>query len=402
MPVRAAALAEPPVAPTTDGPDPTGTNLVVGRGAELDALVAAVDEGRLGTGRLLVIEGAAGMGKSTLLGRLENSVKAIGGTVLRGSGVGAGTAPALWPWITIVRQLRAVEPDLTRELLEAPAADVLALLDPSARPDATVVHTDVALARTRLYRLLVDLLSAIRASRPLAVVIDDAHWLDRETVSLLDLVVDELVPQGVLIALALRPDEPTEGRDAVLSLASRVGGNARRLPLTGLTPDGVALIVRRLSAGDAAPEVSSALHERTGGNPFFIEELVALLISERRLDAEGVYTALPDGVRDVIRRRLDRLPEQTLTLLGVLALLGRGADLGLPRADRRLRGGLGSRRLRGGRAGRPARRRSRYGRFRAQPRPRPADPRGRAVDRTARPAACPNRSGAAGRAHHRR
>ncbi len=106
-------------------------DLVVGRRPELDALVAAVDKARHGAGELLLVEGAAGMGKSTLLHRLENSVRAIGGTVLRGSGVGAGAAPALWPWITIVRQLRSLEPDLTRELLEAPAADVLALL---ARP----------------------------------------------------------------------------------------------------------------------------------------------------------------------------------------------------------------------------------------------------------------------------
>ena len=319
--------SDPPSAPHDEPSGPF--DLVVGRNRELDALVAAVDHARLGAGQLLLIEGAAGMGKSTLLHRVKNSVRAIGGTVLCGSGVGAGTAPALWPWITIVRQLRSVEPDLTRELLEAPAADVLTLLDPSTRPGAAVEHTDVELARTRLYRLLVDLLSVIRESRPLAVVIDDAHWLDPETVNLLDLAVHELVSRGVLFALAVRPDEATDARQAVMSLVTRSGAKARRVPLAGLGADDVARIVRRLSGDEPPPEVVAGVYERTGGNPFFVEELVRLLISERRLDAVGVYSALPDSVRDVIGRRLDRLPEQTRTVLGVLALLGRGADVRL-------------------------------------------------------------------------
>ena len=328
-------LDGPAALPTAHSPDSVpaaqfetvAPEAVLGRAAELDAIVSAVDTARQGTGRMLVIEGPPGMGKSTILRRLENSVRAIGGVVLRASGVATGATPALWPWITVVRQLREIEPEITSAMLETPAAEILALLDPATGTAASPIeHFDAVLARTRLYRLLIDLLTATRKRHPLAIIFDDAHWLDADTVNLLALAAGELTSHGVLFAVGLRPDEVTEACESVSALGASMGGASLRLSLSGLAPADVGLIVQRLSGADPPAEVVDAMCGRTGGNPFFIEELARLLISERRLDAEGVYTVLPDGVRDVIRRRLDRLPEQTLAPLRVLAILGRGAS----------------------------------------------------------------------------
>jgi DNA-binding SARP family transcriptional activator len=307
---------------TTDRALPdTAVGAVVGRDAELARVISAADAANHGRGSLLIIEGPAGMGKSTILHALEGGMRAINGLVLRGAGGGSGATPALWPWITIVRRLRETMPELAD-------ADALALLDPSMGQRERSKPSDPLLARTRLYRAVIDLLAAARARGPLAVIIDDAHWVDRETLDLLALAADELVPAGVLIAVALRPDESPETRDIVAALGARIPGGVERIALRGLVGDDVARIVNRV-AGPHDADVVSAVAARTGGNPFFVLELVQLLMSERRLDPDGVYAALPTGVRDVLRRRLDRLPEQTNALLSALALLGRPAPVGL-------------------------------------------------------------------------
>ncbi len=309
---------------------------VVGRVAELDAVVAAVTSAKGGSGRLLVVDGPAGMGKSTILRRLENSVHAVGGLVLRAGGVGAGAMPALWPWVTIVRQLIDLIPDLNRSGRDGAAVRVLALLDPSfgdgvatGSPADAADAADAALIRTRLYRAVLDLLAAARADRMFAIVLDDVHWLDRETLDLLALAVDDLLVRGVLFAVALRPDESSEVRRTVEALGSGAPDNVMKLALTGLDVDSVRLIVRRVADVEPAAEVVDAICSRTAGNPFFVLEFVRLLVSERRFDREGVYALLPAGIREVLRRRLDRLPEQTLAVLGVIALMGRPVDVDL-------------------------------------------------------------------------
>ena len=87
----------------------------------------------------------------------------------------------------------------------------LALLDPSVATspegDKQGLGADPVLARTRLYRAVVDLLARAQRARPLALLVDDAHWLDPDTLGLLTLASDELIPQGVVVAVALRADE---------------------------------------------------------------------------------------------------------------------------------------------------------------------------------------------------
>ena len=102
-----------------------------------------------------------------------------------------------------------------------------------------------------------------------------------------------------------------------------------RLPLTGLTAADVEELIRRTNPGAAHRQLAPALVARTGGNPFFVTELLRLLTSERRLDLASVHTVLPHEVRDVLRRRIERLPDRTQSLLNVVALLNRPAEIPL-------------------------------------------------------------------------
>ena len=155
---------------------------------------------------------------------------------------------------------------------------------------------DPVLARTRLYRAVVDLLGQAHRARPLALLVDDAHWLDPDTLGLLALAADELVPQGVVVAVALRADEVPEVSDEIDAVAARHRADTVRLPLTGLTAADVEELVRRTNPDSADDALAPALVARTGGNPFFVTELLRLLTSERRLDvAVGQHGAPPSG-----------------------------------------------------------------------------------------------------------
>ena len=132
----------------------------------------------------------------------------------------------------------------------------------------------------------------------------------------------------MLFAVAFRSDEPS-----IADVQGMVDGvqaeRATRIDLRGLLPPEVAEVMRRVSGADPDPRVAAAVQARTGGHPLFVTELVRLLTSEHRLDADGVATALPRRIRDVLRRRLERLPGQTVALLTVVAVAGGTADVDL-------------------------------------------------------------------------
>jgi hypothetical protein len=197
------------------------------------------------------------------------------------------------------------------------ARAALAVLENGAPAGPTAA--DLAAPRMRMFRAVIDALAAARAVVPLAVVVDDLHWADADTLTLLALAVDELVHRGVLFAVAVRSDEP--GAGAALGLVDGLErADVQRMSLPPLQARDVALLVRDLSGAEADPEVVSAVRSRTAGNPLFVCELVRLLSSEHRLDAAGVRATLPGEVREVLRHRINRLPQQTVAVLTVIAV----------------------------------------------------------------------------------
>ncbi|MFC3502743.1 ATP-binding protein [Micromonospora krabiensis] len=284
----------------------------VGRHAELARLRRAATATADGP-RVAVVSGEAGAGKSSLLAHLRQELVAAGWTTVAGRCPEVEGAPPAWAWVEMLRQLAGVVPPA--EL----APEVAPLLGDTDRGPAG----DVTAGRFRLHRAVVAWLGAAAAERPLAVLLDDLHAADSETLLLLTSAV-ELTDAAVLFVVALRPgDNPGRLAATMAALARR---SPERLHLGGLAAPDVERLVGSVARTPVDPETVAALTARTGGNPFYVRE------SARLLAAEGALVAtseVPEGVRDVLRRRLSRLPETAVALLRLAAVVGREADVAI-------------------------------------------------------------------------
>lgn len=311
VPVPAAA---PPAAA---GPAPARAERLVGRDAELARLLEALDEASSGL-RVALIEGEPGIGKTRLAEEVGAEAARRGAMVLWGRSFEGGAAPALWPWLPPLRALAAALP--------APAQlapELAALLSPAAVPGGGA--TAVQVARFALVEAVADLLARSAAARPVVLVLDDIQWADVESLELLTSMVGRLADARLLIIVTVRELEVGRNDIVVATLAALTRSTgARRLPLRGLTSEATDALVAQ-TAGDLDPVAAASIHARAEGNPFFATELARLLASGQGLPG----TDVPSGVRDVVRRRLSLLPEATVELLRVAAVIGRDVDLGL-------------------------------------------------------------------------
>ncbi|MFJ8622058.1 BTAD domain-containing putative transcriptional regulator [Kitasatospora sp. NPDC093550] len=303
-----------PAPPRRPAPD---TRLFVGRDAELARLAQAADRAAAAGPGFALITGEAGLGKSELLERLGERLREEGWLVAAGQATDDEGAPPAWPWVVALRTIAAAL---------APPPESTEALAPllSDRASGRGPDEDVAAGRFRLNRAVARWLAAAARQRPLAVLLDDLHWADAETLALLTGLTD--LPPGtpLLVVAAYRPDE-IEGPLAD-QLAVLAGRSPLRLPLPGLSASAVAEVVRAAGTGPVDAGTLAALAERTGGNPFYVWE------SARLLGSEGALVALsevPQGVRDVLRRRLGRLPDTVVAVLRLAAVVGREADVEL-------------------------------------------------------------------------
>lgn len=299
----------------------------VGRDRELAELGSAIDELRNGQGGLVLLAGEAGIGKTRLASEVCTQAIDSGALAVWGRCSELEGMPAYWPWIQVLRRI-ADEAD-TGGLVEvlADAADEITRLVPelgAGRPSGRV-RPDEEGGRFRLFDTIARLLHWWAGRRRLVIVLDDLQWSDASSLAVLRHVSPELPDVGLLIMAIYRTEEIPDDHPlaAALPLLSRERG-ARLLELRGL---GVGEVDRYLAAahGPVAPDLAATIHWRTGGNPFFVAELARLLRDEgpKRLDV------LPRGVREVIGRRLRRLPDEVRQLVGAASVLGRDFDLDL-------------------------------------------------------------------------
>ncbi|MGX4733962.1 BTAD domain-containing putative transcriptional regulator [Kitasatospora griseola] len=287
----------------------------VGRQEELAALRRAAGAARGGVGFALV-SGEAGAGKSTVLGRLGEELGAHGWRVVTGRCPESAGAPAAWAWTEVLRELAGQEPDAAADPELAP---LLGDPEPTAGQDALS-------GRFRLHRAVVARLHAAARRAPLAVLLDDLHAADPETRELLGELAAHHAPGapagGLLVIAALRPGEG-ELSDVLARLARR---SPTRVPLGGLAEADAGRLIEAVCAAPVRPETVHALAERTGGNPFYLAEIAQLLALE---DESTALKQVPQGVRDVLRRRFERLPAPAVDLLRLAAVAGRESDVDL-------------------------------------------------------------------------
>jgi tetratricopeptide (TPR) repeat protein len=309
----------------------------VGRMAELATLSTALERARAGAGGMLLIGGEPGIGKTRLAGEAVAEAAAAGMGVFVGHSyeiVGAA------PYVAVVEILEAAL--AAAPSTEAFVADVLGDAAPEAArllpqlrrrfPDLPgPLELPPEQERLYLFRCLSDILARLARNRPALVVFDDLQWADDATL----LFVEHLAPR--LAGLPLLVVATYRDTDVGRPLARTFGDLHRRrlagrISLRALTPVEAGELVAGLAGQDPPAELVDALHAASDGNVFFLEEIVRdLAESGRAFDDTGRFRTaldvgdlgLPEGVRLVIERRLDRLSEPARVALSAAAVSGR-------------------------------------------------------------------------------
>jgi hypothetical protein len=301
-----------------------------GRDRELRALTEAFEQARAGHGRLVAVCGDAGIGKSRLVEELVRRAGLPDGRVLTGRCFEQSGAPSYWPWMRVLRAYagaRGIDGFRADIGVDAQAFATLLpelLLEGAAAPPGDVGNLE---ARYRLFEATVNLLR-VAASAPLLIVLEDVHWADEASLGLLELLAQELGGTRLLLLITYR-DRDSGRLPRSLAEAVRRG---ERIALRGLDTDAVAAIVARGGAVEPSSSLVARLSEVTGGNPFFLGELLRTLVQEGRLDASvsaATPLPLPDSIRASIRRHLDVLGEADRELLSVAAVAGYEFDVTL-------------------------------------------------------------------------
>jgi DNA-binding SARP family transcriptional activator/tetratricopeptide (TPR) repeat protein len=298
----------------------------VGRGAELEELLAGLEDALAGRGRLFLVSGEPGIGKSRLADELIRHARTRGAQVLVGRSWEAGGAPAYWPWVQSLRAyIREAEAEELQAQLGAGAGDLAQIL-PELRELLPGLAEPPALeadaARFRLFDATAEFLGRASARRPILLVLDDLHAADTPSLLLLRFLAREVVKARMLVLAAFRDVDPLPGEPLteLLGEVAREPG-ARRLSLGGLSERDVEEYVELTAAELAVPELVAELYEETDGNPLFVGEMVRLLALEGA--GAEVRLAIPQSVQDVIARRLTHLSDACNRTLVFASILGR-------------------------------------------------------------------------------
>ena len=301
----------------------------VGRHAELAELLTGLGDTFAGRGRLFLLTGEPGIGKSRLADELVREAHARGARVLAGRCWEAGGAPAYWPWVESLRAyVREAEPERLRVELGGGAAELAQILPElhailPELPEPT--PQDPEEARFRLFDATAEFLRNASASQPIVVVLDDLHAADTPSLLLLQFIARGLGSTHLLVLGACRDIDPIPGH-ALTEMLAEVAREAttRRVSLRGLSESDVAEYVELSASEIASAELVAALYEETEGNPLFVGEAVRLLALEGvRRESTGVRIAIPQSVHDVIARRLAHLSDECNRMLVLASVLGR-------------------------------------------------------------------------------
>jgi hypothetical protein len=292
---------------------------LVGRQEPLGRLTRAFDEALAGLGRLVLLSGEPGVGKT----RLAIEVLDVAGRKGARSAVGtcwdgAGT-PGLWPWVQVLRALRRSLGDEAWNLVSRDNPDALTRLLDTELPRPT--------GEFHLFEAILQVFAYVCGDRPLTIVLDDLQWADPASLSLMDFLHRHGAHLPMLMVgtyrgdEVARPDHPHHG--AIAGLAEK----ALTIPLAGLDNDGIRQLRDNLGAPTSTAEAEH-LRRLTGGNPFFVIESMAFSDPMESLGVRRAVGRRIDALGDIERRVLtlaSAVGQEVPTAL-ISAIVGEGAD----------------------------------------------------------------------------
>ena len=300
------------------------------------SLRAALAEAKDGRGQIAMLVGEPGIGKSRTAQELAGHARDQGATVLWGWCYEGEGAPPYWPWVEPIRTyVGQTEPGMLRAQLGAGLADIAGLVPEVAEklgdvPAPTPVEPEQA--RFRLFDAVTSFLKRAAADQPMLLVLDDLQWADEPSLLLLQFLARQIEDSRLMVVLTSREVEAA-GNPAVsetLAQLSRLPA-FRRHVLGGLEVKDVHRLFQAEAGHEADAGLVQSLHAHTGGNPFFLSEVIRLLAAqgatgEERGDTVGGELGLPQGVREVIGQRLRRLTEECNRALATASVVGREFD----------------------------------------------------------------------------
>jgi len=325
------ALSQPDRVPAIAG---LGCDVFVGRQREIAELNTALEDALSGNGRLVMLAGEPGIGKTRISQELASHAQSLGAHVLWGWCYEEQGAPAYWPWTQPIRSyIQQQAPEQLYSQMGPGAADIAEIV-PEIRYKLPDLEPPPALepdqARFRLFDSITTFLKNVAVTQPLVVVQDDLHWADRSSLLLLEFVVREIGRSRLLLIGTYRDVEVSRRHPLSEALGSLVREPIfRRIKLGGLTRQEVGRFVEVSAGVNPTPALIEAVHSRTDGNPLFVSEVVRLLRQEGLEEEQSWQFRIPEGVRDAIGRRLNRLSELCNQVLSIAAVIGKEFDLKL-------------------------------------------------------------------------
>ncbi|NVK43571.1 MAG: AAA family ATPase [Oceanospirillaceae bacterium] len=309
----------------------------VGRQAELAKLDGALQQVQAGRGQIVAVVGEPGVGKSRLFHEFRQRVQQHC-RVLETFSVSHGKAFAYLPLIELLKQYLQIstQDDMARRR-ETVAGRIVAL-DPAleqalpylfyllgmSEADSPLAEMDARMRRQRTLEAIRQLLLCESREQPLILVFEDLQWLDSETQSFLDFLVDGIEHAAILLLLNHRPEYEHRWHNVADYIPLRLQ------PLA-LTEAGE-LLEFLLGNDSSLDSLKPLVQAKTQGNPFFLEEVVQTLVEEQvlagtvghyRLVRELESLTIPTTVQGVLCARMDRLSPQEKELLQVLAVIGK-------------------------------------------------------------------------------
>ncbi|MEN9402902.1 MAG: hypothetical protein RL091_1605 [Verrucomicrobiota bacterium] len=317
---------------------------LVGRKRERRQLVERLRQSAAGRGQVLAISSEAGMGKSRLLSDAVRAARDMGFTVLTGECQVLAKEAIYSVWIEVWRTFFSLPPDikaaealrLVQQYLESASpnlrerAPLLSPLLNLALPDNDLTRgLDPKVRRASLEGLIVECIRARARSGPVLIVLEELHWIDESSRSLLAAVIQTIARLRVAILVAHRPAPHQE----VFGLPEGAFEHLHTLHLGDLPLEESRELVelklaRALETETPSPHLIELVTSRSGGNPFFIEEVANLLRARRQAGLPSGETSadtleLPDSLHSLVLSRIDQLSENTQTTLKVASVIGR-------------------------------------------------------------------------------